>query len=126
MASFCTRIYVQVSQKKLMEQLGTMNVSDIGQGVYTADEFFNASSTKSLFDDPSSTINEFDLQTLVERAVSVINGQGTILAETYGYNWDPYPQVCYYNGEKIVSRLLDTDGGELYENIDISDILMPE
>lgn len=122
MASFCTRIYVKVTKKELMEQLCAMNVSDIGKGIYTAEEIFNASSKESCFDDTESSINENDLEVLVERVVKVIKGQGTILAETYGYNWDPYPQVCYYNGNEIISKLLDVDGGELYENINISNI----
>lgn len=76
---------------------------------------------ESNFRDSESAINESDLQVLVERAVEVLKGQGTILADTFSYDYDPFPQVCYYNGSEITSKLLDVDGGEFSETVDIND-----
>ena len=122
MSTYCTRIHVKVNKKELMEKLCAMDVSDLGKGFYKAEDIFSKSSAESNFDDTESGINESDLLALVERVVKVIKGQGTILAETYGYDFDPFPLVCYYNGNEIISKFLDVDGGELYENINISNI----
>ena len=121
MATYCTRIHVKVNKKELMEKLCAIDVSDIGKGFYKAEAIFDSSSLESNFRDSESAINESDLQVLVERAVEVLKGQGTILADTFSYDYDPFPQVCYYNGSEIISKLLDVDGGEFSETVDIND-----
>ena len=122
MATYCTRIYVNVDSKALMEKLCAMDVSDLGKGFYKAEDIFRSSSTESNFYDSESAINENDLEVLVARAIAVINGHGTILADTFSYDYDPLPQVCYYNGGEFISKLLDVDGGEFCETVEISDI----
>ena len=122
MATYCTRIYARVNTKELMEKLRAMDVSDLGKGFYHAEDIFCSSSTESNFYDGESGINENDLEVLVARAVEVIKEQGTILADTFSYDYDPLPQVCYYNGDEIISKLLDVDGGEFCETVEISDI----
>ena len=76
----------------------------------------------SNFFDGESAINEHDLIVLVGRVVDVIKGHGTILADTYSYDYDPLPQVCYYNGTEIISKLLAIDGGELCKTVDIRNV----
>lgn len=123
MSTYCTRIYVKVDNKELMEKLCVMDVSDLGKGFYKAGDIFKAGSVESNFYDSESGINEGDLLELVERVVAVIKGHGTILADTYSYDYDPFPQVCYYNGGEITSKLLEIDGyafGEMAEITDIS------
>lgn len=122
MATYCTRIYVKVDAKELLEKLRAMDVSDLGKGFYKAEDIFRAASIESNFYDGESGINENDLEALVARAVDVIKGHGTILADTFSYDYDPFPQVCYYNGGEIVSKLLDVDGGEFCETVEISDV----
>lgn len=122
MAAYSTRIYVKVNEKELMEKLCAIDVSDLGKGFYKAEDIFNASSEVSDFFDGESAINEYDLKELVERVVEVIAGQGIILADTFSYDYDPFPQVCYYNGGEIISKLLEVDGGEFSEDVDIADI----
>ena len=122
MATYCTRIYVKVAKQDLMEKLRTLDISDIGKGFYQAKDIFASTSAECTFQDGESAINESDLQTLVARVVEVIRGQGTILAETWSYDYDPFPQVCYYNGDEIVSKLLDMDGAELKETVNINDV----
>ena len=122
MATYCTRIYVKVAKQDLMEELRALDISDIGKGFYQAKDIFASPSAECTFQDGESAINESDLQTLVARVVEVIRGQGTILAETWSYDYDPFPQVCYYNGDEIVSKLLDMDGAELKETVNINDV----
>ena len=122
MATYCTRIYVKTDSKELMQKLCTMDVSDLGKGFYQAGDIFNENSAESDFYDGESGINESDLVTLVERVVEIIKGHGTIFADTFSYDYDPFPQVCYYTGNEIVSKLLDVDGGEFVETVEITDI----
>ena len=122
MATYCTRIFVKVDSKALIKALCALDVSDIGKGFYSADEIFASSSTKVDFYDGESAINEHDLQTLVGRVVEIIKGHGIILADTFSYDYDPLPQVCYYTGDEIVNKLLDVDGGEFSETVDISNV----
>ena len=105
-----------------MEKLCAMDISDLGKGFYRAEDIFGASSVESYFYDSESGINEHDLQELVDRVVAVIRGNGSILADTYSYDYDPFPQVCYYNGEEIVSKLLYIDGEEFNETVEITNI----
>ena len=121
MATYCTRIYVKTDSKELMEKLCAMDVSDLGKGYYQAGDIFDKNSTVSDFFDGESGINESDLIDLVERVVEIINGHGIICADTFSYDYDPLPQVCYYNGGKIVSKLLGEDGGEFVETVEIAD-----
>ena len=93
MSTYCTRIYVKVDAKELMEKLCALDVADLGKGFYLAEDIFDASSTESNFYDSESGINENDLEVLVARAVDVIKGQGTILADTFSYDYDPFPQA---------------------------------
>lgn len=122
MATYCTRIYVKVTKQELMEKLSALDVSDIGKGYYSARDIFASSTMECTFYDGESAINEGDLQVLVARVVEVIRGQGTILAETWSYDYDPFPQVCYYLGDEIVSKLLDMDGSALKEAVNINDV----
>ena len=108
--------------KYKMDTLCSIEIGDIGKGFYKADDIFKANSKVSTFRDTESGINENDLITLVTRIVDVIKGHGTILADTYSYDYDSYPQICYYNGGEVVSKLLDVDGNELDEEIEISDV----
>ena len=121
MAAYCTRIYVKTDSKELMEKLCAMDVSDLGKGYYQARDIFKANSTVTDFFDGESGINESDLIDLVERVVEIIKGHGIICADTFSYDYDPLPQVCYYNGGEIFSKLLGEDGGEFVENVDIRD-----
>ena len=120
MATYCTRIYITVDKKELIDELCTLDVSDLGKGFYTAEEIFSSSSNTVDFYDGESAIDEWDLKTLVERVVEVINGHGTILADTFSYDYDPLPQTCYYTGDEIVSKLLYLDGGDFSESVDIT------
>lgn len=122
MSTYCTRIYVKVDAKELMEKLCALDVADLGKGFYMAEDIFDASSTESNFYDSESGISEGDLLELVERVVAVIKGHGTILADTYSYDYDPFPQVCYYNGGEITSKLLAIDGYEFGEMAEITDV----
>lgn len=122
MATYCTRIYIKVDEKALMEKLCTIDVSDLGKGFYKAKNIFDASSVESNFYDSESAINENDLTELVERVVAVIKGHGTILADTYSYDYDPFPQVCYYNGEEIISKQIELDGYTFVNMAEITDI----
>lgn len=122
MATYCTRIYVTVNTKELMEKLYEMDISDLGKGFYNARDIFNASSTKSNFYDSESEINEYDLKVLVKRIVEIIADQGTVLADTFSYDYDPFPQVCYYKDGKIVSKVLEIDGSEFHEAVAIADV----
>ena len=122
MSTYYTRIYVKVDEEALMDKLCAMDVSDIGRGFYQAGEIFAQSAKESRFCDGESAINEHDLQMLVERVVEVINVHGTILADTFSYDYDPMPQVCYYDGNEIISKLLCIDGGEFSETVDICDV----
>ena len=99
MATYSTRIYVKVANVELMEKLRALNVSKIGKGFYKASDIFASSSTECTFIDEESAINEYAVELLVNQVVDVIRGQGTILAETYSYDYDPYPTVCYYTGD---------------------------
>lgn len=121
MATYCTRIYVKVADKALMEPLCNMDISDLGKGFYKAENIFHAGSAESYFYDGESGINEDDLLTLVERFVEVIGENGAILADTYSYDYDPNPQICYYTGNEIISKLLDVDGSEFAEEVNITD-----
>ena len=122
MATYYTRIYVKVDKKELMEKLCAIDVSDLGYGYYKAKDLFSEFSKESNFCDGESAINEGDLKVLVERVVKIIKGHGTVLADTYSYDYDPLPFVCYYNGNEITSKLIGIDGGEFVETVDISDV----
>lgn len=119
--SYCTRIYVEVDDKKLMKKLGELDISDLGKGFYTAKELFHGKTT-SYYRDSESAINEFDLQELVKRVVEVIKGHGKILGDTWSYDYDPMPQTCYYIGDEIKAKLLDMDGGEFEETVEIENV----
>lgn len=121
MSTYSTRIFVKVKQKELMEQLAAMDISDLGRGFYEAAHIFNANSLESNFYDTESAINENDLRELVGRIVEIIAGQGTVLADTWSYDYDPFPLTCYYNGGKIITQMLAVDGGEFCETVDITD-----
>ena len=45
-----------------------------------------------------------------------------ILADTWSYDYDPLPQVCFYNGEEMVSKLLGMDGYEFQRTVDIRNV----
>lgn len=119
--SYCTRIYVEVDDKELMKKLGELDVSDLGKGFYTAKELFHGDTT-SYYRDSESAINEFDLQELIKRVVEVIKGHGKILGDTWSYDYDPMPQTCYYIGDEIKAKLLDMDGGEFEETVEIENV----
>ena len=76
MATYCTRIYVKVTEKELMEKLCAMDIGDLGKGFYKAEDIFQATSIESNFYDGESAINESDLEVLVERIVKIIAGKG--------------------------------------------------
>lgn len=122
MATYSTRIYVKVDSKELIEKLCVMDVSDLGKGFYKAGDIFNTNSEVITFCDTESAINEVDLLELVARVVDIISGHGIILADTYSYDYDPLPAVSYYDGNKIVSKLLEIDGYEFSEEVDITDV----
>ena len=122
MSTYCTRIYIKVNHQDLMDKLCAMDISDIGRGFYEAEDIFSKSSIVSDFFDGESSINERDLKALVGKVVEIIKGQGTILADTYSYDYDPFPQVCYYNGNEIISKLLAMDGEEFFDTVDIRDV----
>ncbi len=74
---------------------------------------------ESYFCDSESALNESDIQALVERVVDVIKNHGMILADTFSYDYDPMPQVCFYNDGETVAKLLDVDGEEFQSTVDI-------
>ena len=73
MSTYCTRVYVKVDSKDLMDTLCSIEIGDIGKGFYKADDIFKANSKVSTFRDTESGINENDLITLVTRVVSILN-----------------------------------------------------
>ena len=121
MATYSTRIYVKVDNSKLMDKLGAIAVDDLGKGFYTAKDIFSSSAKKSYFCDTESALNESDIEELVARVAEVIKGHGVILADTFSYDYDPMPEVCFFDGNEISSKLLDMDGGEFQETVDICD-----
>ena len=121
MATYSTRIYVKVDNSKLMVKLGAIAVDDLGKGFYTAKDIFSSSAKESYFCDTESALNESDIEELVARVAEVIKGHGVILADTFSYDYDPMPKVCFFDGNEISSKLLDLDGGEFQETVDICD-----
>ena len=122
MATYSTRIFVKVESNELMDKLKTIAVEDLGKGYYSANDIFTGGAPESYFYDTESALNEFDIQELVNRAADVIQDNGLILADTFSYDYDPLPQVCFYNGDEIVSKLLDMDGAEFQRTVDIRNV----
>jgi hypothetical protein len=122
MATYSTRIFVKVDSGELMDKLRALEISDLGKGYYSAKEVFSSGSVESYYSDTESALNESDIQTLVERVVGVIKDHGTILADTFSYDYDPMPEVCFYNGAEIMSKLLDIDGEEFQTTVDIKNV----
>ena len=119
MATYSTRIYVKVDSSQLMDNIGQIAIDDLGKGYYSAKNIFTNGVAESYFCDNESALNESDIQALVERAASVIKDHGMILADTFSYDYDPMPQVCFYNDGETVAKLLDMDGEEFQSTVDI-------
>lgn len=122
MATYCTRIYVKVDSEEMMNRLCNMDVSDIGKGFYSAKDFFKTGNTTSFFYDTESAIGEEDIHTIVERVTAIIEGHGLVLADTWSYDYDPLPEVCFYNGGKIISKLIEMDGEEFCDSVNIQNV----
>lgn len=125
MATYQTRIYVEVDESNFIEKLCSMDISDIGRGFYNAEKIFSpllSDDKKTIFKDYESSINEYDLGTLVGRVAEIIKGHGIILADTYSYDYDPYLQVYYYTSDAITEKLLDVDGGDFTEDTSIYNV----
>ena len=122
MATYSTRIYVKVDEVSLMDELSTIAIDDLGKGFYSAKDIFAPGATESFFRDTESALDESDIQELVERVAKVIKGHGVILADTFSYDYDPMPEVCFFDGNECICKLLDMDGGEFQETVDINDI----
>lgn len=125
MATYQTRIYVEVDESNVIKKLCSMDISDIGRGFYNAEEIFSpflSDDKKTIFKDYESSINEYDLGILVGRVAEIIKGHGIILADTYSYNYDPYLQVYYYTSDAITEKLLDVDGGDFTEDTSICNV----
>lgn len=119
MATYSTRIYVKVDNREIMKKLCAIAIDDLGKGFYSAKDIFSSRATKSYFNDTESALNESDIQELVARVANVIKEHGVILADTFSYDYDPMPEVCFFDGNEITSKLLDMDGGEFQETVDI-------
>ena len=122
MATYSTRIYVKVDSSELMSKLGTIDMNTLGKGFYSAENVFATGSAESYFHDTESAFNESDIQELVGKVAEVINGHGVILADTFSYDYDPMPCVCFFDGSETVSKVLDMDGEEFQETVDIRNV----
>ena len=47
---------------------------------------------------------------------------GLVLADTWSYDYDPLPEVCFYNGGKIISKLIEMDGEEFCDSVNIQNV----
>ena len=122
MAQYSTRVFVKVDNSDLMEELCTISIDDLGNGFFSSEDVFTKNVAESYFYDTESSFNEYDIQSLVKRVAEVIGEKGLILADTWSYDYDPLPQVCFYNGEEMVSKLLGMDGYEFQRTVDIRNV----
>ena len=119
----CTRIYISMDTEKLFEKLCSLDVHDLGKGYYTAKSIFKVPSKAYFFKDTESEFDEVEIQELVKRIADIVGKRGVILADTFSYDYDPMPEVCYYANGEFVAKMLNCDGGEFQGSHDITNIL---